>query len=202
LANRLIASGVWKLVYFDGSTVILIRDLPEYESLIKDPAIQKYGVSVLENSQRDYIKQSKGFVKAGNPSRLIGAGGIYLALNRPQEAEAVYNTIVKNSPNMAGAWLGLGKSLLMQRQISKGLECMEKAATITPSSGRVWMGLFQAYRLKGDEGKARNAADQLNKFFKAEKATVEQQAAAEQKKPANKPEQKPDLDLQMPQQLK
>ncbi|MFA7369067.1 MAG: tetratricopeptide repeat protein [Kiritimatiellales bacterium] len=202
LANRLIASKAWKLVYFDGSTVILVRDIPEYATLINDPAIQKYGVKVLENAQRDYLEQSKGFVKAGNPSQLIGAGGIYLALNRPQQAEEVYTILVKNSPTMAGALLNLGQSLILQKQLSKGLEYMEKAAKITPRSGRVWMGLFQAYRLKGDEAKARDAADQLNKFFRAEKATVEQQEVTAQKKAVAKPVQKSELDVEMPAQLK
>jgi len=81
---------------------------------------------------------------------------------------------------------------------------MEKAVEITPRSGRVWIALFQAYRLKGDEAKARNAADQLNKFFKADKATVEEQASTkEQKTPVEKPaQQKSTLDVQMPTELK
>ncbi len=203
LASRLIASAAWKLVYFDGATVILVADRPEYATLIKDPAIQKYGVKVLEEDQREYLKKSSRFVKAGNPSRLIGAGGIYLALYRAQEAEEIYTALVRNSPNMAGAFLNLGQSLILQKQFSKGLEYMEKAAKITPQNGRVWMGLFQAYRLKGDEAKARAAADQLNKFFRAEKATVEQQEAKTQKKAATAiPAQKSALDVQMPAELK
>jgi hypothetical protein len=203
LANRLISSAVWKLVYFDGSTVILVRDLPEYATLIKDPAIQQYGVTVLEKARRDYIEKSKGFVKAGNSPRLVGAGGIYLALNRPQEAETVFSALTQNSPNMAGAWLGLGQSLVFQKQLSKGLSYMEKAVKITPQSGRIWMGLFQAYQLKGDENKVREAADQLNKFYKAEKATVEQQELKEQKKPVEKPALKAsEQDLELPAQLK
>ena len=203
LANRLIASKAWKLVYFDGATVILIRDLPEYATLINDPAIQQDGMKVLEKARRDYLEQGKGIVKAGNSSRMIGAGNIYLALNRAQEAEAVYSAIINNSPNTAGAWLGLGQSLIMQKQISKGIEYMEKAVNITPRNGRVWLGLFQAYRLKGDEAKANNAAEQLNKFYAAEKATVEQQAAKEEKKPAEKPlQQKPATSLEMPTELK
>ena len=202
LANRLIGSKVWKMVYFDGSTVILVRDLPEYDTLINDPAIQKYGLNILETSRRDYLKKNKGLIKPGNPSRLIGAGGIYLALNRAQEAESVYSALVKHSPNMAGAWLGLGQSLILQKKLSDGVEYIEKAARITPRSGRVWMALFQAYRLKGDELKARKAADQLNKFYKAEKATVEQQAEAEQKKTPAKPAQKQTSELELPAQLK
>jgi len=202
LANRLIASRVWKMVYFDGATIILVRDLPEYAALINDPAIRKQSETILEESPRKYAEQGSGFIKAGNSSRLIGAGSIYLALNRPQEAEAAYTILTKNSPGMAGAWLGLGQSLIMQRQLSKGIEYMEKAATITPHNGRVWMGLFQAYRLKGDEAKTSYAADQLNKFYKAEKATVEQQEAKEQKKPVEKPVAKPDADLKLPEQLK
>lgn len=203
LVNRLVSSRVWKLIYFDGATAILVRDLPEYATLINDPAIQKYSVSVLENARRDYLEQSRGFMKAGVPSRLIGAGDVYLALNRPQEAEAVYSALVKHTPNMAGAWLGLGQSLILQKQLSKGIEKMETASSITPRSSRVWMGLFQAYRLKGDEAKARHAAEQLNKFFKAEKATVEQREAAQKKKePETKPALKSELDLEMPTELK
>ena len=202
LANRLIASTTWKLVYFDGATVILVRDLPEYAALINDSVIQQNGIKLLETAHKNYAEQNKGFFKAGNSSQLIGAGGIYLALNRPQQAQEIYTTLVKNRPNMAGALLNLGQSLILQKQFSKGLEYMEKASKITPRNGRIWMGLFQAYRLKGDESKARNAADQLNKFFRAEKATVEEQEAATQNKAAPKPEQKAELDVELPSQLK
>lgn len=202
LANRLIASATWKLVYFDGATIILVRDLPEYATLINDSVIQKNGIALLEKAHKDYVEQNKGFSKAGNPSQLIGAGSIYLAFNRPQQAQKIYTTLVKNCPDMAGAVLNLGQCLILQKQFAKGLEYMEKAAKITPQNGRVWMGLFQAYRMKGDEAKARNAADQLNKFFRAEKATVEEQEATAQKKAAPKPEQKAELEVELPTQLK
>ena len=210
LTSRLIASRAWKLVYFDGATVILVRNMPRNECLINDPSIQQYGVKIFDQERKDYIKQSAGFVKAGNSSRLIGAGSIYLALNRPQEAEAVYSILVRNSPNMAGAWLGLGQSLKNQKQISKGLAYMEKAAEITPRNAQIWMGLYQAYQLKGDEGKMRKAADQINKFFKADAATVEQQKAAElnktPKKPVAKTPEKPlpktGMDLELPKELR
>ncbi|MBI9021351.1 MAG: hypothetical protein JEZ10_08885, partial [Verrucomicrobia bacterium] len=154
LANRLVASRAWKLVYFDGATILLVRDLPEYASLINDPSIQKYGLSILETAQQKYKTESQGLFKTGNSSRLIGAGGLYLALNRPAEAETAYALLTKNSPSMATAWLGLGQSMILQKQISKGIGYMEQAAAITPSSSRVWMGLLQAYRMKGDEGNA------------------------------------------------
>jgi hypothetical protein len=202
LTARLIASKAWKLVYFDGATVILIRDLPEYATLINDPSIQKYGVSVLEKAQARTQTQIGGLVKAGNTSRLIGAGSIYLALNRPKQAEDVYQILTRTSPTMAGAWLGFGQSLILQKQFSKGLQHMEKAAQLTPQNSRVWMALFQAYRIKGDEAQMRHASDQLSKFFKPEKATVEQQEATKPKKTDDKPAQKSEMDLEMPQQLK
>ena len=202
LANRLIASKAWKMVYFDGTTILLVRDLPEYQTLIDDPSIQKYGVSVLEQARKDYVKGNQGLFKSGNSSRLIGAGGLYLALNRPTEAEAVYTLLTKNSPSMATAWLGLGQTMVLKKQISRGIGYMEQAAAITPRSARVWMGLLQAYRLKGDEANARKAAEQLNKFYQAEKATVEQQEAATQKKkPADKAVQQPNDGLELPSEL-
>ena len=51
--------------------------------------------------------------------------------------------------------------------------------------------------------KAINAADKLNKFHKAEKATVEEQdAAKEQKKPVKKPVQKSESTMELPAQLR
>lgn len=206
LANRLIASRAWKLTYFDGATVILVRDLPEYASLIKDPSIQKAGVDLLEKSRQSYIEDNKGLIKAGNPSRLIGAGALYLALNRPQEAQTMYEALTENNPTMAGAWLGLGQSFVLQKQLSKGLEYMEKAVKITPRDGRTWIYLYQAYGMKGDKEKADFAVTQLNKFFKAEKSTVEQQEVADpkskDKKPAGNANQKTNSPLRVPADLK
>jgi tetratricopeptide (TPR) repeat protein len=187
LANRLVASRRWKLVYFDGATVILVRDLPEYQTLINDPTIQQYGLKVLEDTRKSYVKGSQGLFQPGNSSRLIGAGGIYLALNRPREAEAIYRALTRGCPDMATAWLGLGQSLILQKKLSEGIGYMEQAAAITPRSSRIWMALYQAYRLKGDEAKTAEAVEKLNKFFQAEEATVEQQEAAENK---NKPVEK------------
>ena len=204
LANRLISSKAWKMVYFDGATIILVRDLPEYETLINDPSIQQYGGTVLEEARRKYKSGNQGLFKTGNSSRLVGAGGLYLALNRPAEAEAVYSLLVKNSPRMATAWLGLGQSMILQKKLTQGIGYMEQASAITPRSARVWMGLLQAYRMKGDEPNIQKAAEQLNKFFQAEEATVEQQEAATQKKKAvEKPAAlKGNGELELPSELK
>lgn len=209
LVNRLVSErsreGLqkWKLVYFDGTTVILVKNSEEYETLINDPTIQQYGGKVLETARQDYLAGNKGLVKTGNASRLIGAGGLYLALNRPVEAQAVYSALIKHSPRMATAWLGLGQSLILQKQLSNGLPYIEQAALITPRSSRVWMGLLQAYRLKGDEAGIKKAAEQLNKFFQAEEATIEQQEAATQKKkPAEEAVAPQSDELELPDELK
>lgn len=181
LANRLVASRAWKLVYFDGATIILVKNLPEYATLINDPSIQKYGMKVLSDTRKAYASGNNGLFKSGNSSRLIGAGGLYLALNRPSEAESIFSTLTKHCPDMAQAWLGLGQSLMLQKKITQGISHMEKAAAITPRSSRVWMGLYQAYRLKGDKAKTSEAADKLNKFFQAEEATIEQQEVTKKK---------------------
>ena len=193
LANRLVASRVWKLVYFDGATVILVKNLPEYATLINDPTIQQAGINVLEDTRKAYVDGNNGLIKSGNSSRLIGAASIYLALNRPAESQTLYNTLIKYCPNMATAWLGMGRSLVQQKRLTDGIKYMEKAAEITPRNSHVWIRLYEAYRLKGDEAKASAAAEKLNKFFQAEEATIEQQEATKKKEPV-KPEDALKLD--------
>lgn len=202
LANRLVASRGWKLVYFDGTTIILVKNVPEYATLINDPGIQKYGMKVLEETRKKYIDGNQGFFKTGNSSRLIGAAGLYLALNRPKEAEPLFAALTKHSPNMSSAWLGLGQSLLLQKKISQGITYMEKAAEITPRNSRVWMGLYHAYRLKGDDAKTAEAADKLNKFFQAEEATIEQKQATENKEAVQPEPAKKENEPEMPAELK
>ncbi|MBC8206501.1 MAG: hypothetical protein ISR85_04955 [Kiritimatiellales bacterium] len=202
LANRLVATKAWKLVYFDGATIILVRALPEYESLINDPSIQQYGMKVLKETRKAYVEGNKGLVKSGNSSRLIGAGGLYLALNRPVEAQAIYSTLTKNCPDMSTAWLGLGRSLILQKKLTQGIVYMEKAAEITPRSSRVWMGLYEAYKLKGDQAKMGEAAEQLNKFFQAEEATIEQQEVTKKKEPVKPAGALKGNEPEMPSELK
>jgi tetratricopeptide (TPR) repeat protein len=189
LTARMIASRNWKLIYFDGSTALLVRNLPEYASLLSDRQIQSSGLALLEKARQEYSRQGKLF-KQGTSSRLIGAGTVYLSLNRAQQAGELFALLARHNPRMAGAWLGLGRSLVFQRQLSNGLAHMEHAARITPNSGQVWIRLFEIYRLKGDEAKMREASDQLTKFYKAETATVEQQAVKEDKKAEEKPTEK------------
>ena len=76
LANRLVASRAWKLVYFDGATIILVKNIPEHETLINDPSIQKYGMKVLEDTRKKYVAKNQTLFKTGNSSRLIGAAGL------------------------------------------------------------------------------------------------------------------------------
>jgi len=188
LANRLISAqnkeGVprWKLVYFDGATLILVRNLPEYETLINDPSIQQDGSKLLKIAQQKYQAGNQGLFKTGNSSRLIAAGSLYLALNRPAEAEAIYSLLVQHSPRMATAWLGLGQSLIFQKQLTKGLQSIEKAASMTPRNAQIWIALLQAYQMKNDEPNIRKATEKLNKFFQADQATIEQQETAKPKK--------------------
>ena len=199
LVRRLVASKSWKLVYLDGSTIIVVRDLPEHKELIDDQTIQQSGMNILEASRHNYLGKSKGFFKRGNSSCLIGAGNVFLALNRSKEAEMLYSALVKNNPRMANAWLGLGQSLILQKQWSKGVEYMEKAASITPKSIRVWTDLLRVYQMEGNKEKIDKANKHLSKFLKKDERTTEQKKVVEQK--TLRPKQTNDIDLKLPTQL-
>ena len=214
LANRLTSmrsqrQQVWKLVYFDGSTIILVRNLPAYESLITDTAVQTRGLSILNETQQNYAERAKSLFKPGNSPRLVGAANFYLSpsvfliatehprmplLIYPKQAEPLYRTLTRTNPNMASAWLGLGESLILQKKLSDGLKYMERAAQIQPNNSLIWMGLYKAYALKGDTAKVAEAKEKLNRFFEADKATIEQQNEAAGKKQADAPKELPRVD--------
>jgi len=197
LVKRLLRSKLWKMVYFDGTTVVLVRNKEEYATLIEDSSLIKNGLAKLEAARELYAAKGKG-----TPASLLGAGHIYLALNRSAEAEAVYSLLAKRAPYMAGAWIGLGEAKVLQKKGSEGIRHLEKAVKITPRSGRAWMSLYLTYRMKGDEDKARYAADRLQKFFRPEKASVETREEIEKKPKSTEVESLGQEEVGLPDELK
>ena len=200
LAQNLIGGGRWRLAYFDGTTAILLRLIPESFALLADDQIRNWGLQSLEKSRCAYEERvARALFPAHSPA-LIGAGNLFMVLgdlaksqgNRDEArrnytfAESVYTPLVKGAPGMTTAWLNLGICKLEQDQTDAALPCLRRATEGNARDARAWLYLSRACtqaKLLPEAKEANERAAKLNPslaaaFFKAATGTVER--AAEQ----------------------
>ncbi len=160
----LLRQGTWKLTYFDGTTAILLHDKEEYAALFGNKELQARGLASLEKSRKEYAS-AIGTKNVGNPAPLIGAGKVFLALNRPNEAKAIFSLLLKGYSAIPGAWLGLGNSQLMLKEFESAADTLKHATKILPNSITAWVSYERACRYAGrltEQSEARLALEQLS----------------------------------------
>jgi tetratricopeptide (TPR) repeat protein len=143
----LLAQGIWKLSYFDGTTAILILNKESLAPVITNKQAQDAGLARLEKARTDYAAKA-GACSAGNPAELIGSGKIFLAFNRPQEAEAIFALLLKSNGKIPGAWIGLGNSQLLLKNFDGAIESLKMATKVAPNSIQAWAAYAGACQMK------------------------------------------------------
>jgi tetratricopeptide (TPR) repeat protein len=143
----LLAQRIWKLAYFDGTTAILILNKESFAPVLNNKQAQEAGLARLEKARADYAAKS-GSCSAGNPAELIGSGKVFLALNRPQEAEAIFTLLLQSNKNIPGAWIGLGNSQLLMKNFDGAIDSLKAATKVSPNSIQAWISYANAYQMK------------------------------------------------------
>ncbi len=148
----------WKLVYFDGTTAVFIRDLERYAGLIGNSEIQTVGLNLMDKFRIDYIESLESGRVPVNSSRLIGAGNVFYALGHLSRACAVFDLFTKGAPNMTGAWLisGISRSQLGV-ETENAIYMLERACRENPDMPLAWLFLSNNYHLIGDTDKSLRA---------------------------------------------
>ncbi len=162
--RSVLASGRWALVYFDGTTVILVRSVSDNRKLIGDSALQDEGLALLESARKLYAARVAGGEEPGVAPRLIGAGNVFIALGRYAEAETVYRLLVAGAPSMGNALLNLGIS---QVELGKGEEAVQTLRRVTgvlPKQVYGWLYLSRACQLAGLTDESQQAYDRAKEL--------------------------------------
>jgi tetratricopeptide (TPR) repeat protein len=143
----LLAQRIWKLAYFDGTTAVLILSKESLAPVLDNKQMQAAGLARLEKARADYAAQA-GDCSAGNPAELIGSGKVFLAFNRPKEAEAIFALLLKSNGNIPGAWIGLGNSQLLLKNFDAAIESLKTAKKVAPNSIQAWVSYASACQMK------------------------------------------------------
>ena len=165
----------WALVYFDGISAILARRTTEAKALISDLEVQVAGLRELQASHQKFRNCSRSIVKVpANPTRLIGAGSVYLALWRFREAVAVYTDVVRLSPDYATGWLNLGISSFQRGHLDQAYQALTQAGELRPDSALAWLWLSKVHEAKGEKNPAERALQKARQINKAMADAFEQ----------------------------
>ncbi len=162
-AATLLRNPQWKLVYFDGATVIILKNDEKYASILGNTSLQQAGLQKLEAARAAYAALD-GSPKLGNPGELIGAGKIYLAFNRPKESKAIFSLLIKGHGSSSAAWIGLGSSQIMLKEFSAAVESLETAISKAPNNLMAWREYAVACQLAGETEKHQAAVEKLTKL--------------------------------------
>ncbi|MEI6892752.1 MAG: hypothetical protein V5783_11335 [Pontiella sp.] len=175
----LLGTREWKLVYFDGTTAVLLRDKEEFAALINNPELQQAGLVKLEKARAAYAELD-GSSRNGNPAELIGSGKIYLAFNRPTEAKAIFTLLVRGLGTIPGAWIGLGSSQLMLKEFDAAVQSLKIATTQAPNSLRAWATYATACKYAGRTAEAEVAVANARKLVERSQAEQEEKEIEEE----------------------
>jgi tetratricopeptide (TPR) repeat protein len=145
----------WALVYFDGTTAILVRAVSENQALIRDVQIQKAGLELIEK-ERLRAMNAAGYRV---PPRLIGAGEMFFALGRYGEAESVYSALTRCAPMMGRAWMNRGIAQMEQGKAQDAVKTLRRACEVAPHEVFAWISLYRAGNRAGLADEARAAIE-------------------------------------------
>ena len=154
----------WRLVYFDGTSVVLVRSSVVPEDLAKDAELQQSGLRLLEAERARYVQRLAKGCRPPNSPRLIGAANLYLALERYNELRVVSELLTLGSPKMTSAWQQLGLAELQLGHLDAAEQALDKAAQLMPKNVWPWLHLSQVYLLRGDKAGERMMLDRARRL--------------------------------------
>ncbi|MCX7007450.1 MAG: tetratricopeptide repeat protein [Kiritimatiellaeota bacterium] len=162
--RNIIATGHWGLLYFDGTSALLLLNTPANRALLDDAQLRSLGPTNLELARRAYERRVAAHWFPAHSPALIGAGHALLALNQFAEAEKIYVALVHGAPNMVGAWLELGICRCRQGHWQEALPALRRATAGASKNVIAWLWYGQACQRLGLEQEAKEARQRAQKL--------------------------------------
>jgi tetratricopeptide (TPR) repeat protein len=151
---QLLSTEPWRLVYFDGTTAILVRNKPEYAALLENVAIRQAGLEAIKEAHTSYREAIGSPRGAPINARLVGAGTTFFLLHQYREAYAALEPVVLNAPTFSSGWYMLGVSQLKTGEDTRAVSSLEQACDHQPESVMSWLWLSVAYANAGKDSPA------------------------------------------------
>lgn len=194
----LLSRQIWKLAYFDGTTIILLLDKEELAPLLDNKEIQAAGLAKLEAARADYAAKIQKGCRTKNPAALIGSGKVFLALNRPVQSKAIFSLLLQGNDTIPGAWLGLGNSQLMLGEFDAAADSLAVATRLAPNNLYAWVGYMNACEKSGRTEEKDAAFEKIQAMAEKMRANADKESAKEAQPDTTENESKKLQDITVP----
>ncbi len=160
---RLLASGMFKPAYFDGTTAILLVPTRENIPLLTDKSVQERGLKIIEDAKNRY-RQALGGLPAPLPARLLGAANAFVVLNRPLEAQSVLAPLCAGNPGLYSGRLNLAMVQRALKNNEEALGTLSEAITLEPADPKPHLIRAEVLKAMGREKDAEDAAAEARRL--------------------------------------
>ncbi|HIE10911.1 MAG TPA: tetratricopeptide repeat protein [Kiritimatiellae bacterium] len=154
--RNLLAGGHWLLVYFDGSTAILLSASEQAQRMVSNE-MQISGLRLLDQARAEYSRRLSSGGARRNPPRLIGAAQVLMSMAQYEEAAQLYDMLTRGSPRFAAGWSNLGICYVHLGHAREALRALQRAVRLRPKNFIAWLWMSRAAAMAGEEGMARRA---------------------------------------------
>ena len=161
--GRLLASGMLKPAYFDGTTAILVVPTRENIPLLTDKAVQEKGLAILEETKNRYRK-ALGGLPAPLSARLLGAANAFVVMNRPQEAQAVLAALRAGNPTLYSGRLNLAMVQRALKDNEGALTTLNEAMALEPTDAKPHLIRADVLKAMGRDKDAEDAAAEAKRL--------------------------------------
>lgn len=162
--RNILATGHWSVLYFDGTSALLLLNTLENRALLQNKQFQALGLSNLELARRAYERRIDAHWFPAHSPALIGAGQALMVLKQYGEAEKIYRTLTRGAPNMVFAWLNLGICGCLQGHWQEAVGALQRATTAAPKNALAWLWYGRACQQLNLEFEARDARQRAQKL--------------------------------------
>ena len=137
----------WRMVYMDGTAALFVHNSPSNAHFLNSMASTQKGLDLLEADREALSAAQGGLIKPTPPPRLVGAGSVFMQLQRHSEARAVYQLLNRTFPYMATAPLHLGISEVQLGETESAVIHLRQATAKLPKNPMSWLWLWRACNL-------------------------------------------------------
>jgi len=155
--RQLLHSGRWAMIYFDGTTAVLVRKFSRHANLLNSARIHRAGNQILDQAASRYRDTRRAGAWRTHSPRLIGAARVFLELEYYWKALELYGLLVNHGQPTPSSWLGKGACHLALEQNQHAVRTLEEASRQFDDNAKVWLWLSRAYVALGRIEPARNA---------------------------------------------
>lgn len=159
--HLLLLTPLWELVYFDGTSALLLRRTSENEDVMN--RFEDNG-SLALRAAIERVEQAPlhAWRRPPFPIQVTAAARIYQAAGEYERSRSLYPLVLRQLPRMAGAWYDLGVACAKTGEDDAAISLLQRYTSRYPDVTKGWLWLGKSHEQSGQTNQANQAYAQAS----------------------------------------